>query len=88
MAMSNGGLTKLIEECGELVQIAAKKIAYPTKAFHPDGLGRSIDERLEDEMADVLAAIYFVRDKIGLSDHDINARMVSKSEVFKRWDKD
>lgn len=88
MAMSNAGLTKLIEECGELIQICAKKIAYPNKAFHPDGLRRSIDQRIEDEMGDVLAALYFVRDKIGLSDHDINAQMQSKSRMFKEWDKE
>ena len=33
------GLTKLIEECGELVQIAAKKQAYFDTDTHPDGKG-------------------------------------------------
>lgn len=85
MAMSNKGMTKLIEECGELIQVAAKKIAY-MEGPHPDKAG-ALDLRMEDEMGDVLAAIYFVKDKLGLSDHDITARMQMKSQNYLNWDK-
>lgn len=32
--MSANGLTKLVEECGELVQICAKKMAYYNSDEH------------------------------------------------------
>lgn len=79
------GLTKLVEECGELVQVAAKKMAYINSDFHPDGK-ESLSLRLEDEMGDVVAAIQFVSEKLNLSDHDIQARATSKYNQYKRWD--
>lgn len=88
MAMSNGGMTKLVEECSELITVLAKRIAYPEAKFHPDNNYVLLDVRIEDEMGDVLAALYFVRDKIGLSDHDIHARMVSKAALYQKWDKE
>lgn len=58
MAMCANGLAKLIEECGELQQVAAKKLAYFDTDNHPDGSNLRI--RLEEEIADVLAACDFV----------------------------
>lgn len=84
--MANSGLTKLVEECGELVQIAAKKIAYPDTDTHPDGKG-SMRQRLEEEIADVMAASCFVVEKFGLDENKIMARMGVKVERFKKWDK-
>ncbi len=37
MAMTANGLTKLLEELGELAQVAAKKQAYFHTDAHPDG---------------------------------------------------
>ncbi len=85
MTMSNNGLTKLVEECGELAQIAAKKIAYPDTDEHPDGKG-SMKTRMEDEMADVMAAIAFVCEKFGLDEARMFARGSMKTELFKKWD--
>ena len=65
MAMANKGLTKLNEELCELGQIAAKKTAYMDTDHHPDG--ESLKERMEDETADVLAAITFVVEKFDLN---------------------
>lgn len=85
MAMSQKGLTKLLEELGELGQIAAKKIAYMDTDEHPDGLG-SMKTRMEDEMADVIAAIEFVVQKFDLSHHNIRNRTKVKYERFLKWD--
>lgn len=52
--MCANGLAKLIEECGELQQVAAKKLAYFDTDQHPDGSNLRL--RLEEEIADVLAA--------------------------------
>jgi NTP pyrophosphatase (non-canonical NTP hydrolase) len=96
MPMSNNGLTKLVEECGELVQIAAKAIAYPDiGGLHPDQMELDIpsaiditQHRLEDEMADVLAASQFVIRKLRLDQGAINERMAMKLQRFTTWDKE
>jgi len=87
MTMSNNGLSKLIEECGELTQIAAKKLAYPDTDIHPDGAG-SMKARMEDEVADVLAAIAFVCDKFQLDEAKMFARGDAKRKLFQEWDDD
>lgn len=87
MPMSNNGLTKLIEECGEVTQIAAKIIAFPYTDEHPDGIG-SMRARLENEVADVLAATAFVIGKFGLSKARIDTRATVKHALFTTWDKD
>lgn len=83
--MQFGGLTKLIEECGELVQIAAKKQEYFGTDTHPDGKG-SMERRLEEEMADVMAACVFVAEKFGLDDKFLETRMQKKLALFRSWD--
>ena len=83
--MSNNGLTKLMEECGELVQIAAKKVAYPDVEVHPDG--QNLNSRLQEEMGDVLAAITFTTAKLGLSMEDVLARAHQKKALYAEWDK-
>lgn len=86
MTMSHDGLTKLIEECGELVQVAAKRIAFPNDIFHPDGSNQ--DERLQEEIGDVLGAIQFVIEQFALDDLVIDQRVALKLERFKEWHKD
>lgn len=86
MAMSNGGLTKLVEECGELVQVAAKLIAYPD-GKHPDSRG-DLNERLEEEIADVMAACRFVIRKHGLAPDQIHMRIGHKLVVYGTWDRE
>lgn len=53
------GLCKLIEECGETLQVAGKLLAYPTGG-HPDGT--DIIERIGHETADLYAVIQFFVD--------------------------
>lgn len=60
MPMTANGLAKLIEECGELLQVAGKKLAYFHTDEHPDGDG-SLKARLGEEIADVMGACDFVR---------------------------
>lgn len=86
MAMSHSGLTKLIEECGELIQVAAKLIAYPDKQ-HPDGAG-NLQMRLADEIADVTAACAFVCDKFKPDKEELAFRRNRKYETYKQWDKE
>jgi len=86
MAMDKKGLTKLIEECGELIQIAAKKSAYMNDTIHPDG--QNIDARLEEEIADVLASIKFVSEKFNLNNGLIEYRKMNKLNMFGKYDKE
>ncbi len=83
--MINNGLIKLIEECGELSQIAAKKLAFPETDIHPDGSG-SMKSRMEEEVADVLAAIYFVKDRHKLDAVKIDERVKRKINLFVKWE--
>jgi len=83
--MYAAGLAKLLEELGELSQIAAKKLAYPNTDDHPDGAG-SMRLRLEDEIGDVLAAIDFVSGKFRLNARRILDRKAEKLGRFREWD--
>jgi NTP pyrophosphatase (non-canonical NTP hydrolase) len=85
--MTANGLAKLIEECGELTQVAGKKIAYYNTDFHPDGAG-SLAQRLQDEIADVLAAAQFVAQNFGLDAAAIEVRRARKLALFASWHAD
>lgn len=68
-SMKWNGIAKLIEECGELTCVLGKLIAYPN-GNHPDEKYQSpLVIRLDDEIADVIAACeYFIeRNKL---DHE------------------
>lgn len=87
MTLANNGLTKLSEECGELIQIAQKKIAFPHTDDHPDKKG-SLKQRLQEEIADVLAACSIVIDINKLDTTTISNRVKTKYELFDTWHKD
>jgi NTP pyrophosphatase (non-canonical NTP hydrolase) len=87
MAMTANGLAKLLEELGELSQVAAKKLAYFHTDEHPDGAG-SLKGRLEQEMGDVIGAIYFVADTMGLDVEAIARRRDEKLNRFHQWHAD
>jgi len=86
MTMTNRGLNKLMEECGEVIQVAAKLSAYPD-GNHPDGAGNLMD-RLEDEIADAAAAMAFVVGKLGLNYIRMDERTNRKLTMFLEWDQD
>ena len=84
--MEKRGLVKLMEECGELIQIAAKKTAFMDVDLHPDG--GSLKMRMENEVADVVAACSFVVDEFALDQDAIARRLEIKLATFKRWHED
>lgn len=84
--MTGGGLAKLIEECGELLQVAGKRLAYYKTEEHPDG-GPPLSQRLEEEIADVMASCIFVIEAHDLDEERITERIALKIELFKSWHK-
>jgi NTP pyrophosphatase (non-canonical NTP hydrolase) len=82
MPLIHKGLVKLLEEAGELQQIVAKKISYMDTDIHPDGKG-SLKERMEDEIADLLAATEYVTHQFNLDQFRIESRKRDKLRVFK-----
>ncbi len=91
MPMRHKGLAKLTEECGELQQVIGKLFQYPnlidcTEIQHPDGT--ILRACLEDEIADVLAAIEFVHQKLKLNTAEMTHRRAVKLALFQKWDKE
>jgi len=85
--MAAKGLAKLAEECGELVAVIGKKLAYYHTDEHPDGAG-SLSYRLEDEIADVQASCLFAAGINGLDLGRIADRTTEKLELFCKWQED
>lgn len=77
------GLSKLIEEAGELGQVAGKIIGLGHIGEHWDGT--ILKHRLEEEAADVQAAILFFSKHAGLSYPEIMTRTGKKLALFERW---
>lgn len=77
------GLAKLIEECGELQQVAGKSLLYPDTA-HPDGKG-FVRDRFIEELADVSAAIAYFIAYNNLPLDKIQDRTCMKIERFVDW---
>lgn len=79
------GLSKLAEEAGEVVQVVGKIMGAGGLVMHWDG--SDLAERLEDEMADLWAALVFVRDTNNLNSERISLRVVEKLRLFSQWHK-
>lgn len=86
MSMPNNGLNKLIEECGELLQIAGIKLSNMESDEAP-GRDYSLKATLEDEMADLAAATGFVIEKLGLDVERMRLRAEGKLARYRLWDK-
>ena len=87
MTMSNNGFSKLVEETGELQQVAGKVLAYGLGCDnHPDG-GKPLTDRFLEESGDVIASIYFIVQKYNLNINAIDRRVSDKLIIFKQWDK-
>lgn len=84
MTMTANGLAKLTEECGELAQVASKKMACMDSDVHWDGAS-SLAWRLEDEIADVRAASALVEETFGLDEARIASRTAFKLALFRQW---
>lgn len=87
MTMTLNGLAKLSEELGELQQVVAKKMACMDTDEHWDGAG-SLKARMEDECADVIAAIRFVQEQFDLDVAAMGSRAQMKLDRFRGWHAD
>lgn len=77
------GIAKLNEECGELIQIIGKLIATGGRTDHWSGL--DLKKELEDEIADVRAAMWFVLSHNDLDSLRIGQRVRQKGDLFNEW---
>lgn len=84
MVMRANGLLKLLEELGELSQIASKAAIIHPKTKYYDG--RDIKARLVEEMGDVLATLEYVVEKMHLSEVSIRKRAARKLKMYKMWE--
>lgn len=85
MMMNKLGCTKLTEECAELITVLAKADAFGSLGEHWDG-GGNLQKRLQDEIADVLAALIFTTNTIGLNHAEISKRVGEKLRKFDYWE--
>jgi NTP pyrophosphatase (non-canonical NTP hydrolase) len=77
------GISKLIEEAGEVLQVAGKLIAIHGEEAHWDG--SNLRQRLQEEMGDLTAALLFVAEACGLDERFIQERAARKLEQFRAW---
>ena len=77
------GLSKLIEEAGEVLQVAGKVLGVGGDRMHFDGT--DLRDRLEHELADLQAAIEFVIEKNGLNKQRIGVLRARKVKQFNAW---
>lgn len=77
------GIAKLLEEAGELVQVCGKLIQVRGQNLHWQG---PLIPRLEEELADVLAAVDFVLSHCQELDRErIEARRDAKRRRYEEW---
>jgi NTP pyrophosphatase (non-canonical NTP hydrolase) len=77
------GISKLVEECGEVIQIAGKLLGTGGEEQHFSGL--NLRAALQEEIADVLAAIGYVIEHCNLDRAAIRERAMAKRKVFETW---
>jgi NTP pyrophosphatase (non-canonical NTP hydrolase) len=78
------GISKLVEECGELVQVMGKLMAIAGQTDHWSG---DLRKMLVEEMGDVAAALIFVRDNC-LTKAEVKRlakRADDKAKRFQDW---
>jgi NTP pyrophosphatase (non-canonical NTP hydrolase) len=79
------GLSKLIEECGEVLQIVGKLIAVDGDVSAPHWDRQDLKESLENELADLMAAIDFIGDHCEIDTARISNRAEVKRALFEKW---
>lgn len=77
------GLSKVVEEMGELGQVLGKLIALNGATEHWDGT--DLRERLHEEIADLSAALAFFEQHNSLNSEVISERTVRKNALFQAW---
>lgn len=76
------GVSKILEEIGELGQVLGKLMQSRGKFGHWSG---NLSNGIHDEIADVIAACSFVIKFCKLDNTRIAARVAAKLELFERW---
>lgn len=77
------GISKLIEEAGEVQQVAGKLLGTGGAVEHWDG--SNLRDRLQEEIADVMAACQFVAEANQLDVDGIARRVDAKLATFHKW---
>ncbi|SHF01183.1 MazG nucleotide pyrophosphohydrolase domain-containing protein [Kaistia soli DSM 19436] len=77
------GISKLTEECGEVMQVCGKLVGSHGEVIHFDG--SDLRKRMQEELADLLAAIEFVVAVNPLDYDAIAARRDEKLKLFHAW---
>lgn len=77
------GLAKLIEEAGEVQQVAGKLVMTGGRAEHWDGT--DLRARLQEEIADLMAACRFVAEACGFDAVAVSDRAEQKLAQFRGW---
>jgi len=79
------GISKLIEECGEVLQIAGKLIATGGRTDHWSG--RDLGHDLTEELGDLIAAAWFVIEHNGstIDTTAVEDRIEMKTDLFNQW---
>jgi NTP pyrophosphatase (non-canonical NTP hydrolase) len=77
------GLLKLVEECGEVVQVCGKLLGTGGSSTYFDD--SDLREQLTEELADLLAAAQFVIEHNGLDAAAIEKRVAEKRRRFEDW---
>ncbi len=77
------GISKLVEECGEVQQVCGKLLGTDGQVEHWDGT--NLKDRLEDEIADLRAAIAFVSVHCNLNESRMQDRVAMKVNMFDKW---
>jgi hypothetical protein len=80
------GAAKAIEEMGELLQSLGKLIALGDAGEHWDGT--NLRDKLEEEIGDVKAALYWFEKMNKLSKIKTEARSTIKQHTYDGWHKD
>lgn len=77
------GISKLVEEAGEVQQVAGKIMGAGGLVEHWDG--SDLRHRLVEEMGDLLAAVAFVVEANGLDVMALEQRRQKKLMTFRTW---
>jgi NTP pyrophosphatase (non-canonical NTP hydrolase) len=77
------GISKLVEECGEVIQVCGKLMGTHGDVVHWNVV--DLKHALEDEIADVLAACDFVLEFCRFNTEYVTARRQRKLDLFRKW---
>lgn len=82
------GLAKLIEECGEVIQVAGKLMGSDGDIRHWDGT--NLEEKFVEELGDLIAATWFFIERNFNDDTEaaIVQRSILKGALYNKWQDD